>query len=102
MTSWKTINRLLLFHTYYHPKIIGMTVVFNFGLDYLKYKKIGKLQIANIEQNTKISTNNVEQNNLLLKKYSEEDFIFTILFSCIFGPVSIFSYLHDIYKNYQI
>jgi hypothetical protein len=73
-----------------------MTILINFGLDYLNYKKLVKLQISNIEPNTKISTNNVEQNNLLLKKYREEDFIFTILFSCIFGHVSILSYLHDI------
>jgi hypothetical protein len=102
MSSWKTINRLLLFHTYYHPKIIGMTVSMNIGLDYFNYKKLGKLQITNIEPNTKISIKNIKKNNLLLKKYRGEDYIFTILFSCIFGPITILSYLHDIYTNYQI
>ena len=102
MFGWKTVNRLLLFHTYYHPKIIGMTVTINLGLDYLNNKKLGKLQIIDLEPNTKISINDVEQNNLLLKKYHGEDFIFTILFSCIFGPITILSYIHDIYTNYQI
>ena len=102
MSSWKTINRLLLFHTYYHPKIIGMTVAINLGLDYFNNKKLGKLQIVNIEPNTKILTKNIEKNNLLLRQYKNEDFIFTLLFSGIFGPITIILYAHDIYKNYQI
>ncbi len=101
MYSWKSINILLLFHTYYHPKIIGTTVAINLGLDYLNNKKLGKLQIIDFEQNTKISTTDIEHNNLLLKKYSGEDLIYTILFSCIFGPITILSYIHDIYTNYQ-
>jgi len=103
MYGWKTVNILLLFHTYYyHPKIIGFVMTTNLGLDYLNNMKLCKLQIINLEPNTKISISDIEQNNILHKKYGVEHFIFTILFSYIFGPITLLSYMHYIYTNYQI
>jgi hypothetical protein len=88
---------------YYNPTVLGVTVVMNLGLDYLNKKKIGKLQIIDIKPNIKkVSINYINANNMVIKKYSVDDFMITILFSCILGPLTTFSYMYDIYTNYKI
>ena len=69
-------------------------------MDYYNNKILGKLNILYIPENTKICNKNIKYfcNN----KYRIDTCIITFLLSTIFGPITVLSYIHDIYENYKI
>lgn len=92
------------FKTYYNnPKIFAMMVGINIGLDYYNNKILGKLHIIEIPENIiKLSYDEVNENNLIIKNYIPETMITTFLLTFILGPLSLVSYTYDIYENYKI
>jgi hypothetical protein len=89
-----------IFKCYYKPKYLLIGIFSNIGLDYYNNKILGKLKILDIPKNIKINKKNLKY--LCIKKYRIETYLTTCIISIIFGPISIISYLHDIYENYNI